>query len=218
MNIGKALPATIEGRAAVMVVAVLVLTIELSNAFLPVSDPVLPWASAFIGAAAIGILSNWNLASMGFRFAARPSWSRWLTVSAAMAAIVLALSGLAVLAAIRGHDLFALCNRRFPPLTWSRFIDVAVTAPLVEEVTYRLVLVSAAVAIFGEWPAIAIGGCVFAGSHWIYGVQGPDNFIAGFLLSWAYLNSRTLLVPILVHVGGNLGALALQHYIAALTC
>ncbi len=218
MNIGDALPKTVGGRAILTLVAILAVAIELWNAFLPIRDPVLPWASAFIGAGAIGVLSNWNRPSMGLTFCVFPSWKRWVAVSAAMATVVLALSGLAVFAATQGHDFFALCNLQFPSLTSTRFIDLVLVAPLLEEVTYRLVLVSAAAVIFGEWPAIAIGGAVFAGSHWVYGVQGPDNFVAGFIFSWAYLKSRTLVVPILMHAGGNLGAVVLQYYISALRC
>ena len=51
---------------------------------------------------------------------------------------------------------------------------------------------------------IILSGTVFALAHLVGGNPGPDNFIAGFILAWAFLKSGTLLIPILLHFAGNL--------------
>ena len=38
----------------------------------------------------------------------------------------------------------------------------------------------------------------------------PDNFIAGFFLTWAYLKGGSLAVPVVLHALGNLCAVAAQ--------
>jgi membrane protease YdiL (CAAX protease family) len=44
---------------------------------------------------------------------------------------------------------------------------------------------------------------VFAWLHQLYGHLSPDNALAGLLLTWAYLRSGSLAVPIAPHALGN---------------
>jgi uncharacterized protein len=50
---------------------------------------------------------------------------------------------------------------------------------------------------------------VFALLHVAYGNPGIDNTIGGFILTWAFLKSETILVPIVLHGLGNLAVLIL---------
>ena len=77
-------------------------------------------------------------------------------------------------------------------------------APLVEEAVYRGFLVPPVAARVGTVPAILTSGALFAGLHYLGGQLSPDNFLGGFLLAWALIRSRCLLVPILLHAAWNL--------------
>ena len=51
-----------------------------------------------------------------------------------------------------------------------------------------------------------MSGTIFAGLHVLYGSPSPENLLGGFILSWAFLKSGTLIVPIALHSLGNLCA------------
>ena len=79
-----------------------------------------------------------------------------------------------------------------------------VAAPVLEELIYRLALCLPLVGIVGRRWTILLSGVVFAALHFRHGNPGPSNFIAGFILGWAYLKSGNLLIPIILHSLGNL--------------
>lgn len=58
--------------------------------------------------------------------------------------------------------------------------------------------------MIGSFRTVVVSGSLFAIAHFVGGNPGPDNFVAGFLLAWAYLKSGSLLIPILLHALGNL--------------
>jgi membrane protease YdiL (CAAX protease family) len=82
--------------------------------------------------------------------------------------------------------------------------------PLLEEVLYRLVLCVPLVALLGPWYAIVISGVVFGALHCLYGNPAPTNFVAGYVLAWAYIRSESLLVPVVWHALGNAAILMFQ--------
>jgi len=82
--------------------------------------------------------------------------------------------------------------------------------PLLEETLYRLVLLVPLVALLGCRWAIVISGAVFAALHFAYGNPAPDNFVAGYLLAWAYLKSGSIVIPIAWHALGNACAYGLM--------
>jgi membrane protease YdiL (CAAX protease family) len=82
--------------------------------------------------------------------------------------------------------------------------------PLLEELLYRLVLCAPLVALLGPWYAIVISGVVFWVLHVLYGNPAPTNFVAGYILAWAYIRSESILVPIVWHSLGNAAILMFQ--------
>lgn len=100
---------------------------------------------------------------------------------------------------------------RFPPdnLT-GRFFMMCVYFPLVEEIIYRSLLRVAVESSLGGTGTIVVSGVVFALVHILRGNASPENQIAGFLLAWAFLRSRTILVPVAMHSAGNSVALISQ--------
>jgi membrane protease YdiL (CAAX protease family) len=93
------------------------------------------------------------------------------------------------------------------------FVRMCLLAPIYEEATYRLGLCTGATPSLKPWGTVAVGGLAFGGLHVLYGNPGPDNLIAGFFLSWAYLKSGSILVPLVLHSLGNL--LALSAHVGA---
>ena len=83
-------------------------------------------------------------------------------------------------------------------------------APILEESVYRLALCVPLAALCGPRWTIAVSGAVFAALHFVYGNPGPDNFIAGYFLAWAYLKSGTLMIPMALHALGNACVIALH--------
>jgi len=77
-------------------------------------------------------------------------------------------------------------------------------APITEESVYRFALCVPAHQSFGERLTSLASGAAFAALHFRYGNPAHDNFIAGFALAWAFLRSRTLLMPLGLHALGNL--------------
>jgi membrane protease YdiL (CAAX protease family) len=80
---------------------------------------------------------------------------------------------------------------------------MCVTAPLAEEVVYRLAFCPPFAALLGGRLCVLLNGSLFGGLHVLYGNPSPENLLGGFILCWAYLKSETLLVPLLLHAGGN---------------
>jgi membrane protease YdiL (CAAX protease family) len=82
--------------------------------------------------------------------------------------------------------------------------------PLLEELLYRLVLCAPLVALLGPWYALGISGVVFGALHGLYGNPAPTNFVAGYILAWAYIRSESILVPVVWHSLGNAAILVFQ--------
>ena len=65
-------------------------------------------------------------------------------------------------------------------------------------------------ALLGPWKTSVVSGLAFAYLHVLYGNPSPENVAGGFILAWVYLKSESILLPVLAHSLGNLGALASQ--------
>ena len=142
-------------------------------------------------------------ATFGLRLAPRQGWWYWARAAAVIGAVlfvVLVCAGVGFVA--RGYAL-PEPRLKSPAGMWPLFLGMCVTAPLLEEVTYRLVFCPPAAALLGPRACVILNGVAFAGLHFLYGNPSPENLLGGFILSWAFLKSETLLVPLLLHAGGN---------------
>jgi membrane protease YdiL (CAAX protease family) len=83
-------------------------------------------------------------------------------------------------------------------------------APIFEEVIYRLILCAPLAAWRRPWWGVVLSGLTFAALHMLYGNPSPENLFGGLFLAWAFLQSGSLLVPVLLHSLGNLCVLAGQ--------
>ncbi len=164
-----------------------------------------------LGAAAVlGFMAKWDRASLGLRM---PSVRR----SGYLIKIALFLGGIVSLFSICALGLLWLLDvpidlRLFThrsqllPWLWS----ACILAPVFQEGMYRFALCTPLAALLGRWGAILISGAAFSALHFVYGIPGPDNLIAGFLLAWVYLKTRSILVPIILHSLGNLCVFVFQ--------
>jgi len=149
-------------------------------------------------------------AGVGFRLTPAQGWVYWLKAAVGFGAV------LAAVLAVAGAVFFSLGYTPPKPLLssqaemWSLFVWMCITAPIFEEVTYRLVLCPPLAALIGDWPCIVVSGLIFAGLHVLYGTPSPENLLGGFFLTWSFLKSGTLLMPLALHSLGNLFAFTAQ--------
>lgn len=100
---------------------------------------------------------------------------------------------------------------RLPPgHVGEQLIHTCLWAPFVEEGFYRLVLAVALAAVLRPGWVILAAGVIFAGLHVLYGNPAPSNLIGGFILTWAFLRSGSVTVPLLWHSAGNALVIATQ--------
>ena len=166
-------------------------------------DPVL----AMFGLILIVSLRGGDGSTLGLRLVPEQGWTYWLRVSIRFALLILLFT-----VAVGGVFLWLGWHIPVPKRapTFDGLYWMCLYFPVVEEVIYRALLVTAIRPTFGDWGTILIGGIVFAAIHIQGGNVGPDNQIAGFLLTWAYLRSKSLLVPLAMHACGNLCAFSFQ--------
>ncbi|MHC4982059.1 MAG: lysostaphin resistance A-like protein [Planctomycetota bacterium] len=129
----------------------------------------------------------------------------WIKVTALLGGVVLAIvvaaSAIAYACGVdpESHRLF-----RSPADFWPWIRHGCLVAPVLEEGIYRFVLCVPLVVLAGPRVAILASGCLFASLHFAYGNPAPDNFVAGFILSWAFLKSGSVILPVGLHCLGNL--------------
>jgi membrane protease YdiL (CAAX protease family) len=166
--------------------------------------------SSVIGASVLilVLLAQRDRASLGLVVRPSPSYHYWVKVTLGMGA---AVGGFCM---VTGFLLWIIGIRMPIPATpperaLSTLVLYCISAPVLEETLYRLVLCVALVRIAGPWWTIFASGAIFAALHFVWGNASPDNFIAGYFLAWAFLKSGSVLTPIVLHSLGNLCVLAL---------
>lgn len=155
------------------------------------------------------LLAHGDRASLGLVFRLRPSYRYWVKVTLGIGA---AIGGFFIVA---GFLLWLIGIHMPIPATppeqiLSALGSYCISAPVLEEALYRLVLCVALVRIAGSRWTIIASGAIFAALHFVWGNASPDNFIAGYFLAWAFLKSESILAPIVLHSLGNLCVLALH--------
>lgn len=97
--------------------------------------------------------------------------------------------------------------------TWNRIILLIIAviiAPIAEECLFRGILLPLLARRFGPWTGLIISSLAFAVLHNDLGTL-PALFIMAIALSLACIRTRSLLVPILMHMIFNAVNLALLH-------
>lgn len=95
-----------------------------------------------------------------------------------------------------------------PAKAGSAFFFLCWFSPIVEEAIYRIALCVPLAELLHPWMVVVVSGLVFSVGHIIGGTFNPANLVGGFILGWAYLQSGTICVPVLLHSLGNFVAWA----------
>jgi uncharacterized protein len=178
---------------------------------------------ALLGFAAFVYVAKGDVASLGLTLVPVQGWRYWfkatLLIAAAVAAFILTVAVVAVAAFfLAAHGDWALVGNRMlrsmhttsPSNIGAAFFRMCLTAPVLEETTYRLLLCVPLAACGRARSAIVVSGLLFAALHFLYGNPSPENLIGGLFLAWAYLRSGTILMPLLLHSFGNFLVLLIQ--------
>lgn len=114
------------------------------------------------------------------------------------------------------HDLLrTIVDRIGEPWTWGLIASAVVGAPIVEEYIYRRFLQTALLKATGRtWPAIFVTAVLFSLVHLAGSANVPVHALAtlfalGVVLGIAFERSRSLVVPIVVHMAFNASNIAL---------
>lgn len=165
---------------------------------------------ALVGFALAIYLSDDDCRSLGLRASPVQGWLPWIRTSLKIAMIVavcIILGGLGTWV-ITGQSLKPYVTE--PSQIGSRFIQMCFVAPVIEESIYRVCACGLIAAIVGHRQTIAINGVLFGALHVYYGNPSPENLVGGFFLAWSFLKSETILIPAILHSGGNMLALIAQ--------
>jgi membrane protease YdiL (CAAX protease family) len=169
---------------------------------------------AFVALAAFIKMKNPDELLFGMKLKPRQGWGYWLKLGIVslffIGILVLVVWGIMRSTGYAPLDIFWKFDSsgRF----WKWWLPTACfVIPILEELIYRLFLVSVLRLYFKPSLTVLIAGTIFGLLHVAYGAAAPENIIGGFLLTWVFLKSESITVPIVFHIGGNLAA-GLTHY------
>ena len=96
--------------------------------------------------------------------------------------------------------------------TWGYVLHGLIAAPIVEELIYRGVVFPRLEKALSGGLSVFVSGFIFWALHWVdRGEITPwSHLLAGWILAWAALRTRSLLAPTLLHALGNLLVLGLD--------
>jgi membrane protease YdiL (CAAX protease family) len=162
---------------------------------------------ALVGIVSLLCLDERNSVALGFNPHPVQGWGYWFRL-AFWFALVIGVISLICFIVWRVNGWTIPIYKTQPSM--ALLIGMCIDSPVSEEVIFRSLVTVALLPMLGEWGTILAGGILFSLLHVLHGNPGPDNQIAGFMLGWAFLKSKTILVPLAMHAGGNLIALGFQ--------
>jgi membrane protease YdiL (CAAX protease family) len=162
------------------------------------------------GALALWIAYGRDWSELGF--VSPLGWRLWLSIALTALAVLVLMAQWRSIVAATGEKR----DRYLQPLgaqmelvkhllphdarEWRRFLAVAVTAGICEELLYRAYLIWFLNAFIGLWGAAIVSTIIFAAAHLYQGPRAAVTIIfVGAALTALYLLSRSIWLPILVH-------------------
>jgi membrane protease YdiL (CAAX protease family) len=167
-------------------------------------------ASAAIGALFISIRYIDHRPAQTFGIGLIPDWRRHLALGLTFSAGMLgALLAGCLVVGFKGRVTIEWSLWRFPASTTFGTLGLLLLAAATEELVFRGFPLQILVEGIGPWPAVIAMSALFGAAH----RSNPDasllsvanTALAGVLLSWAYVRSRSLWLSYGIHVGWNLG-------------
>jgi len=157
-----------------------------------------------------------------------PKAWKWDWLWIAMAIVVVSVPARAILGLVAqqllGIDVRELQGRMALLLagggfTWLSFgltlLGAGIIAPMAEEVYFRGLIHRWFVPRMGFWPRVLLSSVIFGLAHIDSVVVMLSAFVLGVINAFAYEKSRSLWLPILVHMGTNSVAVVLLYLIVA---
>lgn len=198
-------------RRTAAVLAVLLVSCDFAFVIIPLGSVGQSCRAAMgiVALAAAVWVTDGDRISLGLCAAPTQGWRSWIHTSIMIATAVAAALGLsAAIFQFAGRPLAIQVTS--PNAVTHRLLWMCCFAPTTEETVYRVTLCVCLVPSLGCWKTIFLSGGLFALLHVVYGNPSSENLVGGFFLAWAYLKSETILVPLLLHAGGNFIALSAQ--------
>jgi len=171
---------------------------------------------ALVASFVLLVLSGGKREVLGLRLCPKQGWRYWVLPSAIGGGVIVLASAIYLLAFPSEWSSLAFSGQLLRDEVWDRILFSCFETPLVEEALYRLILCVSLLSIIGRLPTILVSGLVFASLHVIYHKPSPDNAIAGFVLGWAFLESESIALPIVMHGVGNLAVIGVELLAAAI--
>ncbi len=156
-----------------------------------------------LGIGAIGLLlfTGTSRESVGLHFRPHRTEFRWISICSIT---IVCLYGiyLALVSIFPTNLGIDFSNKEE---AWNYLWTALLLAPLAEEILYRGVVVPALKESFPSWAVIVASGILFYLLHISYGKDWRllHYIPAGMILTWAFLVTKQLWVPILLHFLGN---------------
>jgi uncharacterized protein len=167
-------------------------------------------AIAVIGLAAYIRLVDGHLPAIGLRITPIQGWWYWCRIAFYLGSIILALMILVgAIWILIGAELPKPHTIK-PDAIIPSFFRMCVFTPVLEETKYRLILCVPLAVLLGPWLTVVVGGIIFGALHFAYDNPGLDNMLAGFILTWSFLKSGSLAIPVILHSLGNLFILGMS--------
>jgi CAAX protease family protein len=154
---------------------------------------------------------RWDTIPLGLTGHLNPDYRYWFKLIGKIAIIIVVWAILGLIVLETGHrpkdmTIHTLNPSRF----FGSFLTSCFYAPVVEEIIYRLFFCVVFLPYLKNYGTIIVGGALFAGLHFIYGNPSIENFLGGYVLMWVFLRSGSLILPIIVHLLGNLYVILIQ--------
>ena len=154
-------------------------------------------------------LADGDRLTLGFRTKPLQGWSYWARMTLWLGLVVVAvLTACAWVLMVTGYELPVITTA--PNMAGTRFWQMCINAPILEEGIYRFALCVPLAALMRPWVVIMTSGVAFGLLHVVYGNPSPENAVGGFILAWAFLKSGSIYVPVMLHGLGNFCVLAAQ--------
>jgi membrane protease YdiL (CAAX protease family) len=144
-------------------------------------------------------LLRWDRASLGLTVKPKQGWWYWCWLAALLGGVQVVATGLRL-----AFGLYPASERILPEQFGEEIVYSCIAAPLIEEVVFRLALCVPAVVLVRPVGAIAASAVLFSLAHIVGGVVSIGHLLVGIFLAWAYLESGSILVPVVLHSLGNL--------------
>jgi len=166
--------------------------------------------AALVGGTYFVRVPAWRTALVVLNLRPEPSWQFWIKRATAVLFLVLALAWVELALVYRIGSEPWRARSLLEMVDGARVVEVLVVAPVLEELVHRFLLCTILAGMFATMRAVVVSGLFFALIHFLRGNLDVSNAVAGFLFAWAFLRSRSLIVPVLFHASGNLLALTFQ--------